>query len=358
MINFTKGNLLEAPVEALVNTVNTVGIMGKGIALMFREAFPENFQRYAEACKHGDVQTGCMFVTERRSVLGPRWIVNFPTKKDWRTKTKPEWIADGLQDLRRFIIENGVRSIALPPLGCGNGGLSWSSVRPMIENVLNDLADVDVLVFEPSNEYHNVAKREGVERLTPSRALIVELVRRYSVLGLECSILEIQKLVWLLQRCIQAMRLNDPLDLDFEAGRYGPYAQKLQYQLRDLDGSYLHCDRRLADARPSDVIWFDDDRRELVGTYLKGAEAKAYEPALEATSEIIDGFQSPLGMELLATVDWLLSREHVSPHVNSIRSALSNWSGGREAGQRKLRLFDDRMLNLALERLQGMPATT
>jgi O-acetyl-ADP-ribose deacetylase (regulator of RNase III) len=351
MIRYTAGNLLEAKTEALVNTVNTVGIMGKGIALMFREAFVDNFRAYAAACKRGEVQVGRMFVTERHAVLGPRWIINFPTKQDWRSKTRLQWIVDGLADLRGVIVDNHIRSVAVPPLGCGNGGLDWADVKPLIETALGDLDGVEVQVFEPTRAYQNVAKRAGVEKLTPARALIAELVRRYWVLGFECSLLEVQKLAWLLQRQVGLLGLDDPLRLQFKPHKYGPYAQDLKYLLNDLDGSYLHCEKRLSDAGPFDTIWFDDGRRARVDAYLRSAEARPYESALKQTGEVIDGFQSPLGMELLATVDWLLSENHVDAGVSSVRAALAKWPGGAEAGKRKLALFDERMIGLALDRL-------
>lgn len=148
MIDYEQGNLLDAQCEALVNAVNTVGIMGKGIALQFKQRFPENFRLYAKACSVGQVCTGQMFVTETGDVLGPRWIVNFPTKQHWREPSRLEWIRDGLQDLRRFIIEYRVTSVALPALGAGLGGLSWPAVRELIEQPLGSL-EAEILVFEP-----------------------------------------------------------------------------------------------------------------------------------------------------------------------------------------------------------------
>lgn len=356
MITFTQGNLLEARAEALVNTVNTVGVMGKGIALMFKERFEENFRRYAAACKAKEVQTGKMFVTPVHELDGPRWIVNFPTKQDWRAPSRMEWVVEGLQDLRRFLIEQHVKSIAIPPLGAGNGGLQWAEVREQIERALGDL-DVDILVFEPTKQYQNVAKRAGVEKLTPARALIAELVRRYWVLGIECSLLEIQKLAWFLERAIERYNPGDnPLDLRFTADKYGPYANRLDHLLNNLDGSYLHSEKRISDADPLDVIWFDDERKAFVQTYLK-SEAKAYTQALESTAALIDGFESPFGMELLATVDWLLAREGVAPTVPALREGLRHWRGGPDAAARKDRLFDDRALGIALQRLT-QPATT
>ncbi|MFT5324183.1 MAG: O-acetyl-ADP-ribose deacetylase (regulator of RNase III) [Planctomycetaceae bacterium] len=359
MLNFTTGNLLEAEVDALVNTVNTVGVMGKGIALMFKEQFSDNFTAYAAACKRGDVTTGRMFVTASPELMGPRWIINFPTKQHWRTRTKMEWIQDGLQDLRRVIEEKQIKSIAVPPLGCGNGGLNWQTVRPIIQQALGDLEGVDVVVFEPTAKYQNVAKRSGVKALTPARALIVEMIRRYCVLGFDCSILEIQKLAWFLGRVIQAQGLDDPLALDFDANLYGPFAPKLTHLLNALDGSYLHCDKRLTDASPMDTIRVDQTKKNAVADYLDSDEARPFSAAIEQTDTVIDGFQSPLGMEVLATVDWLLVRENVNPTVDDIRDALTSWTGGPSAGERKNRVFSDKLLEAAVTRLQssGLPQT-
>ena len=350
MITFTQGNLLESDTEALVNTVNTVGVMGKGIALMFKEAFPENFRVYAAACKAGDVRVGHMLVTERKELVGPRWIINFPTKKHWRHPSKMEWIVDGLEDLKRVVADRGIKSVALPPLGSGNGGLDWSEVRPRIEAALGSMHDVRFVVYEPTSKYQNVAKRAGVEMLTPARALIAELVRRYWVLGIECSLLEIQKLAYLLERKIESLGIQNPLDLRFEANRYGPYAPRLAHLLEALDGSYLLCDKRLADAGPYDAIWFDDRKADRIAAYL-ASEAKAFQPALEETTNLIDGFQSPLGMELLATVDWLLNHQGTTPSVSGVRTDLRQWPGGPQSAERKQRIFDDRLISLALQRL-------
>lgn len=353
MITYTQGNLLEAKAEVLVNTVNTVGVMGKGIALMFKERFAENFRRYAAASKANQIRTGKMFVTEVDELDGPRWIVNFPTKRHWRPPSQMEWIVEGLKDLRRFLIENHVKSIAIPPLGAGNGGLEWAEVRGQIERELGDLSDVEILVFEPTSQYQNVAKRTGVERLTPARALIAELVRRYWVLGMECSLLEIQKLAWFLEQSIERLSPDNLLDLRFQADKYGPYASRLAHLLNSLDGSYLHCAKRIADASPSDVIWFDDGRNDFLQAYLKSDEARPYVRALEETAALIDGFESPFGMELLATVDWLVKRINCNADVASIRQGMRQWPAGEAAAERKLRLFDERSIGIALERLTG-----
>lgn len=318
---------------------------------MFKEAFPGNFRDYEDACKHKEVRIGRMFVTENRAFEGPRWIINFPTKKHWRQPSKLEWIIDGLGDLRRVIQEHKIRSVALPPLGTGNGGLDWNEVRPEVQRILGDLENVDILVYEPTEKYQNVAKRNGVEELTPARVLVAEMIRRYWVLGIECTYLEVQKLGWFLERTIHSLGIEDPLKLRFKADRYGPYSDRLRHLLNALDGTYLHCDKRLSDAGPSDTIWFDEEHRKYVELFLKQDTSKPLNRVLDLTAKRIDGFESPLGMELLATVDWLIEREHTEPTISAIRCGIREWPAGEAAAERKLRLFNDRLLTLALDRL-------
>lgn len=350
MIRYTQGNLLDAEAEALVNTVNTVGVMGKGIALMFKERFPDIFKAYKTACERGELETGNVFLTPTGELQGARWVIHFPTKQHWRPPSKIEWIDAGLADLKRVIVREGIRSIAIPPLGSGNGKLDWADVRPLIERHLSDLADVEVIVYEPSNAYRNVSKTSGVEKLTPARALIAEMVRRYELLGLDCSILEVQKLAWVLERVIKRLKVDDPLDLQFSADKYGPYSDRLRHLLDALDGSYLHCDKRLADASPIDVIHFAPTHGEKLKHYVTSVEFGPYRATVEQADSFIDGFQSPLGMEALATVGWLIDREHAEPTLEGIRAAIGQWPAGPKAAERKQRLFTDNLLRAALER--------
>lgn len=351
MITFTQGNLLTANAEALVNTVNTAGVMGKGIALMFKEAFPENTAAYEKACANKEVQVGEVFVTELHRLSGPRWIINFPTKKHWRNPSRMEWIEAGLISLREFIRQKDIKSVAIPPLGSGNGGLDWQLVRPLIVQALSDLDEVQIIIYEPTDRYQNVAKASGKENLTPARALVAELVRQYWILGFECTILEVQKLAYLLENSILRANVDDPLKLHFSANRFGPYAPNLMHLLNSIDGSYLQCSKRLADASPMDVIWFKDEKKDLLNAYFK-SEGKQYRDVLDHTSNLIDGFQSPLGMELLATVHWLVVKEKVAPTTASVQSGLDSWPGGAEAGKRKKMLFSGRLIDAALDRME------
>jgi len=358
MIRYTTGNLLDEPAEALVNTVNTVGVMGKGIALMFKEKFPENTKLYERACATDSVAPGSIFATKNSDMFGPRWILNFATKKHWRHPSKIEWIRSGLQELKDFIQSNDVKSIAIPPLGAGNGGLHWEDVRLEIDRALSDLPEIEIVVFEPTSKYQNVAKRAGVEKLTPARAMIAEIVRQYWVLGIECTLLEVQKLAWFFDNSVKKLAEENPLNLHFSANRYGPYADDLRHLLNSLDGSYLSCDKRINDAGPFDVIRFNDEKRDKLRAYFTTEEAKPYKSSVEETARLIDGFESPLGMELLATVDWLVSVEGVRPSLEAVKKGIQAWPGGADAARRKTAIFEDRLILLALDRLVAATSGT
>lgn len=215
---------------------------------------------------------------------------------------------------------------------------------------LSSLDDVNIYIYEPTTKYQNVSKKKGVDALTPVQAMIAELVRRYWILGMECSLLEIQKLAWFLARELEKQGLPDILKLKFKANNYGPYAHNLMHLLNALDGSYLCSDKRIPDSDPLDVIRFNDAKKEKLQDYLI-TEAKDYLPVLEKTSELIEGFESPYGMELLATVDWLLYKEKCDNNIESIKKGLSHWKGGTKAAARKLSLFKDRHVSIAINRL-------
>ena len=353
MVQYTRGNLLDAHAEALVNTVNEVGVMGKGVALMFRDSFPDSAREYQAAAKAGTVRVGRILVTERDSLIQPKYILHFPTKRHWRHPSRIQWIREGLRDLARVIQELRIQSVALPPLGCGNGGLDWEVVRREIEAVLGDIPDVDVSLYEPTEAYQNRAKDTGVEGLTVPRALMAELVRRYEILGLGCTNLEVQKLAWFIDRWMDVCEVKNELALTFVANKYGPYADRLRHLLNAMDGSYLHCERRLGDAGPKDLIRFSDGRREEIARYLTSPWATEYTLPLDKTAELIAGFESPLGMELLATVDWLIHRAGYKATVLHLREGLSKWPTSRAAARRKQKLFTDQMVEASVERLSA-----
>lgn len=355
MIIYTQGNLLNANTQALVNTVNTVGVMGKGIALAFKQQFPDNFKQYAKACKQGQVKVGEMFITEvEKNPSIPQqtqWIVNFPTKQHWRNKSQIEWIISGLQDLRIWLINNQIQSIAVPPLGAGNGGLTWEQVKPLIEQALGDLEQVEIQIFEPSIQLATALNPNAKTILTPARALLYHIIDRYWVLGMECSLLEVHKLSWFLQRAIKRYQLTNPLQLEFIPHYYGTYAPNLRHLLSTLDGSYVMADKRLADCKPLDVVWVNAQKKAEVEQYLQHQHGE-FLPALNEMDDVIDGFESPFGLELLSTVDWLITQENYPATLEGIKQGMTNWQAGEIWAKRKLDLFKDTHITFALQHLK------
>src|ERR1700737_3558419 len=237
MIELTHGDILQADSEALVNTVNCVGVMGRGIALQFRKAFPENFAVYEAACEREEVRPGKMLVFETRRLTGPRYIINFPTKRHWKGKSRMEDIDAGLPALVEEIRNHGIRSVAVPPLGCGLGGLNWNDVRPKITGAFESLPEVRVLLFEPAGAPApaEMVKERKVPNMTPGRAVLIELMSRYlaAVMDPFVTLLEIHKLMYFMQESGENLRLK------YEKGLYGPYAKNLRPVLNVIEGYFI-----------------------------------------------------------------------------------------------------------------------
>lgn len=302
MIETTKGDLLRADVEALVNTVNTVGVMGKGIALQFKKAFPENYKAYRKACDEKNVKLGRMFVFETDSLHNPRYIINFPTKRHWRGRSRLGDIEDGLQDLVRVIQERDIQSVAIPPLGCGNGGLDWVDVYPRIEQALKTVPDVHALVYEPKGapEAAALVDRTTVPPMTQGRAAVIGLLKRYAAMGYRMTLLEVQKLLYFLQEA------GEHLKLRFVKHKYGPYADNLRHVLGRMEGHFI---QGFGDGTggPSTSIELlegaDENAEEFLGAH---PDTKA---RFDRVTQLIEGFETPYGMELLASVHWVALHE-------------------------------------------------
>ena len=300
MIRYTTGDILNADVEALVNTVNCVGIMGRGIALQFKNAFPLNFDAYSAACGREEVQPGRMFVFETGTMTNPKYIINFPTKRHWRGKSRMEDIESGLKALVAEIHQRGIRSVAVPPLGSGLGGLRWQDVRARIEGTLMDLEGVDVVVYEPSGapDAATMARVREVPKMTAGRAALVVLMHRYlnGLLDPFVTLLEIHKLMYFMQEAGQ------PLRLQYAKAPFGPYAENLRHVLRAVEG---HLVSGYADGGDA-----PDKQLELVPGSVAEAQAFLKEDEetiarFERVAQLVEGFESPFGLELLATVHWL-----------------------------------------------------
>ena len=226
-IDYRSGDLLSADAEALVNTVNCVGVMGKGIALQFKKAFPDNFKDYTRACERKEVRPGEMFVTERLDD-NPRYIINFPTKRHWRTRSRLSDVESGLTALADQIRRREIHSIAMPALGCGHGGLEWGEVRSLIERMLGGLsADVRIVVFEPEGapDAKSVNRSVEVPKMTSGRAALVMLMDRY-LSGQPGKTRTLPKAtVHEFMYFLQAA--GEPLKLGYSKRMEGPYAEGL-----------------------------------------------------------------------------------------------------------------------------------
>ena len=340
MIGRAKGNLIVADVEALVSTVNCEGFMGKGLALQFKKAFPENFDAYQRASRAGEVQPGKMFVFPTRSIVNPKYIINFPTKRRWREKSKLADIESGLKALVEVIRDLGIKSVAVPPLGCGLGGLKWRDVGPRIENAFRQLPDVEVLLFEPSRspEAKAMPVRTKRPKLTLARALLIRLMQQYSRMAYRLTLLEIQKMAYFLQESGQ------PLQLNYVAHVYGPYAHNLNKVLEILEGHFI---RGYGDTQKPDVeIKLLPGAAKAAEEFLAGQVDSG--PRLQRVAEIIEGFETPYGMELLSSVHWVATHQApTSLSADEAVQAIHCWN------ERKRQMFRPDHIRVAWDRLRG-----
>jgi O-acetyl-ADP-ribose deacetylase (regulator of RNase III) len=304
LIENRTGDLLQADVEALVNTVNCVGIMGRGIALQFKHAYKDNFKAYATACKRGEIQPGRMFVFETNALIGPKYIINFPTKRDWRGKSRLEYIDAGLIALVEEIRQRNIHSIAIPPLGSGLGGLDWQVVHPRIEAALAPLDGVHTVIYEPSSPQERPASTQSgkAPRMTAGRAALVLLMHRYlgGLMDPFVSLLEVHKLLYFMQEAGQPLRLN------YKKAPYGPYAENLRHVLRAVEGHFVagYADGGDEPTKPLELLPGAVDAAEPLLQEDSAACAR-----FDRVADLVEGFETPFGLELLSTVYWVIRNE-------------------------------------------------
>lgn len=342
-MKYLKGNLLTAPTQALVNTVNTVGVMGKGIALQFKENFPVNFKVYAAACKNKQLHTGKLLVVKELTLDGEKIIINFPTKTDWYSKSKYEYIEEGLKDLVKVIEEYKIESIAIPPLGCGNGGLKWEKVKPMIEKYLGHLSAVEIQVFEPNEAVKEILKQQEVKKeikLTAPSAMLLYAMFYYESLGENVSLFVANKLAYFLQR-LGETSLNR---LKFEAHHYGPYAVQVEHFLHSLNGKYIKGLEQM-NVKAFEPLELQYDRIKEVSEFVRNELSSEQVTRLKNFTKLIDGFQSTLSLEVLASVDFV-KKENPGIKQSEIVSKIHNWSS------RKRNLFQEKYITIAANHLQ------
>ena len=301
MIEFTTGDILQTDVEALVNTVNCVGIMGRGIALQFKNTYPDNFRAYEAACSRNEVQPGRMFVFEPHELGGPKFIINFPTKRHWRGKSRMEDIEAGLVALADEIRHRGIRSIAIPPLGSGLGGLNWADVRSRIEAVLRGFNDLQVIVFEPDTAPVSTKSR-NVPAMTPGRAALVVLMNRYleGLMDPFVTLVELQKLMYFMQEA------GAPLRLNYKKHVYGPYAENLRHVLVAIEGHLLSGYYDGGDSPDKQLTLVPSAVWDAKAFLANDGETRG---RFDRVGRLVEGFETPFGLELLATVHWVATRE-------------------------------------------------
>ena len=339
MIEHKVGDIFEEDVEALVNSVNCVGVMGRGIALQFKNRYPENFKAYAQACKRDEVKPGRMFIYESGTMTNPRYIINFPTKRHWRAKSRLEDIDHGLSALVLEIKQRKIRSIAIPPLGSSLGGLDWADVRPRIETALDDLDDLEVVLFDPGggpiDDRPN--RSTDVPRMTRGRASVIILMNRYvhGLLDPFVTLLEIHKLLYFTQNA------GEDLKLQFNKARYGPYAENLRHVLRRMEGHHIMGYRDGGDA-PGKQLDLVPGAVEDAEKFLSGFPETGQR--LERVFELVDGFESSFGLELLSTVHWVANQ---GPNLTDEQIIFHTYAWGLHKRQ-----FSERQIRLALDVLR------
>ena len=339
MIRFKTGNILDEDIEALVNTVNCVGVMGRGIALQFKNAFPENFKAYEAACKKNLVKPGEMFTFETNRLTNPKYIINFPTKRHWRGKSRIEDIRSGLDSLAQEIRERQIKSIAIPPLGSGLGGLDWIKVRTLIEEVLRKIDDLDVVIFEPKSapEADSMNHSRDVPAMTEGRAALVSLMRHYldGLMDPFITLLEIHKLMYFLQEAGQPLRLR------YKKALYGPYAENLRHVLNNLEG---HLVSGYADGGDA-----PDKTLNLVPGAIEDAEnfltnMPKTKKRINQVADLVEGFETPFGLELLSTVHWVVKKMKADSMADVVRKTYE-WSDRKK-------IFSERQITIAYDTLK------
>jgi O-acetyl-ADP-ribose deacetylase (regulator of RNase III) len=348
MIELQQGDILRAKADALVNTVNCVGVMGRGIALQFSKAFPGVLKAYESACERRELKPGMVLVHDLNRLEQPHYVISLPTKRHWRGKSRIEDIESGLVTLVAEVRRLGIKSIAVPPLGCGLGGLDWEDVRPRIEQAFQALPEVRVLLFEPKGapSAEDMAKAQRKPNMTEGRAALLGLMRRYlaAVMDPSITLLEIHKLMYLMQETGQNLKLV------YVKGPYGPYAENLRHVLTHIEGHFITGYADASD-RPDKQI---EPKREAI----KAAEEflvdhPRVQERFNRVADLIEGFETPFGMELLTTVHWVVAHEGATTPEQTIERTYA-WSNRK-------RMFKEQHIRTAwsvLDRKGWLSTTT
>ena len=344
MLKFSNGGILKKSIEGYL----------KESMIVDKRKMPTtiNYKDYKKACGANTVKPGHMFIVDNQSLTNPRYIINFPTKRHWKGKSKIEDVESGLLALVEDVKRLGIKSVAVPPLGCGLGGLPWKKVYSLMEKAFAQAEDVQWLVFEPTGapaakDMPNKTKRP---KMTKGRAAVLGLIDRYLVPGYDypLSLLEIQKLVYFLTE--SGEHLNQVV---FEKAAYGPYADVLRHVLEKIDGHFVtgYGDGKNKPDVPINLL--PDAAREADEFIKSHPDTQS---RFDKVVKLIEGFETPYGMELLSTVHWVATRENNAAIENSdiALEEIRNWN------TRKAKIMQPSHIHAAWERLkeQGWFTTT
>ncbi len=338
MMRYITGNILESSAQAIVNTVNTVGVMGKGIALQFKKAFPRNYKSYLDACKNNDLKIGKLFVCiDSNMISGQKIIINFPTKTDWRKPSEYEYIEKGLDNLIEIINHYNIKSIAIPPLGAGNGGLEWEKVKKIINTKLQNV-DIDILIYEPTKQIKEHLKNERV-KLTKARALLLYVLFDLVKNGEYVSEFSSEKICYFLQ----VFGAEKFFKLNFKPNFYGPYSGKVRYILNVLNGSYIMGYSDMS-KKPFDPLILLSDGYITVKEYIEN-DVELIE-IFEKTRKFLTGFYSDFSLELLSSIHYIVLENKTFDEA-VILQKLSGWN------DRKRSLFsNEKYIKIAINHIK------
>lgn len=328
MIKFTSGNILESTSKALVNTVNCEGYMGKGIAYQFKLKFPKNNDVYVDACRKGEFRPGDILVHSESDKI----IVNFPTKDTWRRKSEYDYITSGLKRLVEVIKEQDIKSISIPPLGCGNGGLDWERVKQLLVEYMTPISDdCEVTIYEPFQGSGNFRKQKpkSAPKINTSHLMLMMLklkLKRFNKL-------RIQKAAYL----INVFSGQDYFK--FSKNHFGPHAYSVDILSRDIKEFQSHHNITTGEALERSLQTLVSEK-----TLTK---LDNFIPFLEKSADVVNSFDDDRQLELFSTVIYLL-QNHRELSVEQLIDEVHEWN------EHKKKTFDDYVIKDMAEELEKL----
>ncbi|MDE6730834.1 MAG: macro domain-containing protein [Oscillospiraceae bacterium] len=326
MFHFVTGDLLQSDAYALVNTVNCEGYMGKGIAYQFKLRFPEMNTAYVKKCKGGELVPGTLHCYETENHL----IINFPTKNKWREKSRIEYISSGLEELVNQIQSRQISSIAIPPLGSGNGGLNWSEVKKLMLAKLKSIEKTtEIYIYEPSRNYQAVASAEP--QLSPSALILMKM--KFALDQNHFNDICLQKTAYFMNILSQKEYFH------FKKANYGPYDHSIDVICRNIKEfqTYYNVD---STEKAYEILL-----KKLISQSVE-EKLSYYTPYIEKAATFTNHFETTKDVEGAATVLFIIQKQQGIKKYDIIRQ-FKNWSEEKAA-----RFSENEILN-AIQSLES-----